>query len=158
MQPVFERAFACFEAAVGERGGCIRGRPRARRSRTGSVGETGGSSDAGSALTSASCSSVSSIFGTISSEPKRESIRASDCVSEFVRTFESNVGVLMGESLLDDMEGCGEELMLRRACAAGGGCPKLSVEIIRTDGYCDQWLPFVVGRHWMPRPFMQTEK
>lgn len=45
--------------------------------------------------------------------------------------FESNVGVSMGESLLDDMEDCGEELMLRRACAPGGRCPNDRVEIMR---------------------------
>lgn len=42
------------------------------------------------------------------------------------------MGVFIGESLLDDMEGCGDELMLRRACALGGGCPKERVEIIRS--------------------------
>ena len=86
----------------------MRGRPRARLSRTGSVGEIGGSSANGSVLTSARCTSVSSIFGTISSEPSvpnRESIRASDCVSEMGRPFVSKVGVFMGESLLEDMEG-----------------------------------------------------
>jgi hypothetical protein len=114
----------------------MRGRPRARRSRTGSVGDIGGSSAMGSALTSASCTSVSSTLGTMSSAPSvpsRESIRASDCVSdsEWERPLVSKVGVGKGESLLDDMEGWGEELMLRRACA--GGCPKLAVEIIRAS-------------------------
>jgi hypothetical protein len=49
---------------------------------------------------------------------------------EFWRV-ESNIGVLIGESLLEDIEGCGDELMLRRACAAGGGCPVDRVEVIR---------------------------
>lgn len=43
------------------------------------------------------------------------------------------MGVLAGESLLDDMEGCGDELVLSRACALGGGCPNERVEIIRPD-------------------------
>ena len=93
----------------------MRGRPRALRRRTGSVGEMGASSAEGSTFTSESCNSVSSILGTISSEPFRESMRGSDCVSETEGMFESKVGVFMGESLQEDMEGCGEELMLRRA-------------------------------------------
>lgn len=157
VHPVFERAFACFVAAVGERGGCIRGRPRERLSRTGSVGEIGDSSVTGSVLTSSSRSSVSSIFGIISSEPTRESIRVSDCVSELEATFASKMGVFIGESLLDDMEGCGDELMLRRACAPGGGCPKVRVEIIRSDGWSDQWLPVVVGSHWTPTSYAWWE-
>lgn len=39
--------------------------------------------------------------------------------------------MVKGESLADDMEGCGDELVLRRACAPGGGWPKEKVEIIR---------------------------
>jgi len=100
------------------------------------VGEIGGSSAMGSILTSASCTSVSSIFGTmvsVPSVPNRESTRASDCVSELERPFASKVGVFVGESLLDDMEGCGEELTLRRACAPGGGCANWMVEFIRSN-------------------------
>ena len=136
----------------------MRGRPRARRSRTGSVGEMGGSSADGSVFTSASCSSVSSIFGTISSEAPREPTRASDGVSEWDAALASKEGVSAGESLLDDMEGCGEELMLRRACAPGGGCPKERVEIIRPGSDCGQWLPVLVGRHWTPRSFLERRR
>jgi hypothetical protein len=53
VHPVFDRAFACLARVVGERGGCILGRPRARRIRTGSVGEMGVSSGDASSLTSA---------------------------------------------------------------------------------------------------------
>jgi hypothetical protein len=53
VHPVFDRAFACFASVVGERGGCILGRPRARLTRTGSVGEMGVSSGEGSSFTSA---------------------------------------------------------------------------------------------------------
>jgi hypothetical protein len=70
---------------------------------------------------------------SVPSVPNRESIRTSDCVSELERPFASKVGVFVGDSLLDDMEGCGEELMLRRACAPGGGGAKLMVEIIRSN-------------------------
>ena len=52
--------------------------------------------------------------------------------SELGAPLVSKVGVSAGDSLLEDMEGCGDELMLRRACAAGGGGPKLRVEIIRS--------------------------
>lgn len=45
--------------------------------------------------------------------------------------FELKLGVLKGDSLEDDMEGCGDELVLRRACAPGGGWPSERVEIIR---------------------------
>lgn len=38
--------------------------------------------------------------------------------------------------------------MLRRACAAGGGCPKLRVEIIRASGRRCQLLLSVGGKHW----------
>lgn len=130
MQPVFD-LFAPAAPAVGERGGCILGRPRARLIRTGSVGEIGGSSDEGSSFTSANWSSVSSTLGIISLEPVRLSIRSSDCVSEGLNIFESKLGVFKGDSLADDMEGCGEELVLKRACAPGGGWPKERVEIIR---------------------------
>lgn len=81
VHPVFDRALVAFDEAVGERGGYNLGRPRPRLARTGSVGDMGGSVPAGSALTSASCSSCSSILGMISSEPSRESIRGSVCVS-----------------------------------------------------------------------------
>lgn len=83
----------------------MRGRPRARRSRTGSVGDMGVSSARGSALTSDSWSSVSSILGTISSDPSLEPMRPSDRESWTEAPLESKVGVLAGESLLDDMEG-----------------------------------------------------
>lgn len=48
------------------------------------------------------------------------------------KIFESKFGVVKGESLADDMEGCGEELVLKRMFAPGGGWPKDSVEIIRS--------------------------
>jgi hypothetical protein len=89
VQPVFDRALACLARVVGERGGCILGLPRALRTRTGSVGEMGASSGDGSSLTSASWSSVSSTFGTISWDPVRTSVLSSDCVSEMVNTLES---------------------------------------------------------------------
>jgi hypothetical protein len=57
-------------------------------------------------------------------------MRPSDRESLVETPFESNVGVFAEESLLDDEDGWGEELMLRRACAADGGCAKLRVEII----------------------------
>jgi hypothetical protein len=57
-------------------------------------------------------------------------MRPSERESVVETPFESKVGVFAEESLLDDMEGWGEELMLRRACVAGGGCAKLRVEII----------------------------
>jgi hypothetical protein len=61
------------------------------------------------------------------------------CVSGRQSPFESKVGVSIGEPLLDDMEDCGEELMLSRACAPGGRCPNERVEIIRpgVEGDCD---------------------
>lgn len=82
----------------------------------------------GSDLTSDNWSSVSSIFGTISSDPSLEPVRPSDKEPVVETAFESKVGVFAGESLLEDMEGWGEELMLRRACV--GGCPQLTVDII----------------------------
>lgn len=45
---------------------------------------------------------------------------------------ESKLGVVIGESLADDMDGCGEELVLKRAFAPGGEWPKES-EIIRSS-------------------------
>jgi len=132
VQPVFDRAFACFDKAVGDRGGCMRGRPRARLIRTGSVGDIAVSSAKDSSLTSANCSSVSSNLGTTSTELVRVSNRDSDCVSEVLKMVESKLGVVIGESLADDMEGCGEELVLRRACAPGGGWPKVRIEFIRS--------------------------
>lgn len=130
MQPVFD-LFAPAAPAVGERGGCIRGLPRARLIRTGSVGEIGGSSGEGSSFTSANWSSVSSTLGIISLESVRLSNRSSDCVFVGLKMFESKLGVVKGDSLADDMEGCGEELVLKRACAPGGGWPKETLEIIR---------------------------
>lgn len=44
-------------------------------------------------------------MSSVPSVPNRESIRASDCISELERPFGSKLGVFMGESLLDDMEG-----------------------------------------------------
>ena len=104
VQPVLDRAFACFDAVVGERGGWMRGRPR-RLSRTGSVGDIGVSSPTGSGLTSASWSSVSSILGTISSDPSRDTTRSSERESAVENPVVSNVGVFAGDSLLEDMEG-----------------------------------------------------
>jgi hypothetical protein len=46
--------------------------------------------------------------------------------------LESKLGVDIGESLADDMEGCGDELVLKRLCAPCGGWPKERVEIIRS--------------------------
>lgn len=45
--------------------------------------------------------------------------------------FDSKLGVVRGESLEDDMEGCGEELVLIRLFALGGDWPNGKVEIIR---------------------------
>jgi hypothetical protein len=59
--------------------------------------------------------------------------RDSDCVSELLKIAELKLGVVIGESLADDIEGCGEELVLRRACAPGGGWPKERVDIIRSS-------------------------
>jgi hypothetical protein len=117
---------------VGERGGCILGRPRARRIRTGSVGEMGVSSGEGSSFTSANSTSASSTFGITSCGPVRPSNCSSDCDSEGLNTFVSKLGVVNGESLADDMEGWGDELVLKRLCAPGGGWPKETVEIIRS--------------------------
>jgi hypothetical protein len=46
---------------------------------------------------------------------------------------ESKFGVVIGESLADDIEGGGEELVLSRVCAPGGEWPKESVEVIGLD-------------------------
>lgn len=133
VHPVFDRAFVAFDV-VGDLGGYIRGRPRPRLIRTGSVGDIGGSSVIGSVFTSDSSSSRSSTLGTIPSNPLLELSRNSDGLSVGGVIPVSNVGVFIGESLQDDMEGWGDELMLRRACAPGGGCPKERVEIIRSGG------------------------
>jgi hypothetical protein len=147
VQPVFERAFACLERDVGDRGGCIRGRPRARLTRTGSVGDMGVSSARDSSLTSANCNSVSSSFGTTSVELVRVSGRDSECMSELLKMEESKLGVVIGESLADDIEGWGEELVLKRAFAPGGEWPKERVEIIRSNNR-DRWVLDVgSGRH-----------
>lgn len=66
----------------------------------------------------------------ISSGLVRESRRPSDGVSEFEKMFESKLGVVNGESLAEDMEGCGDELVL---CAPDGERPKEIVEIIRSS-------------------------
>lgn len=83
----------------------MRGLPRARLIRTGSVGDIGVSSTAGSVFTSASWSSVSSIFGIISSDPSLEPTRSSEREPVMELPFVSNVGVVAGDSLLEDMEG-----------------------------------------------------
>jgi hypothetical protein len=66
-----------------------------------------------------------------------ETVRASECdseqASELLNVVESKLGVVIGESLADDIEGCGEELVLRRACALGGGWPNEKVEVIRSS-------------------------
>ena len=82
----------------------------------------------------------------------RVSNRDSDCVSELLKIVESKLGVVIGESLADDMEGCGEELVLRRACAPGGGWPKERVEIIRSSDE-GQVLKARGGRHWTSSSF-----
>jgi hypothetical protein len=48
--------------------------------------------------------------------------------------FESKLGVVKGESLADDMEGGGDELVLKRVCAPDGEGPKEIIEFIRPDG------------------------
>jgi hypothetical protein len=111
----------------------MRGRPRARLIRTGSVGDVSVSSAIDSSLTSANCNSVSSSFGTMSVELVRVFRRDSDGVSGLLKILESKLGVVSGESLADDMEGCGEELVLKRACAPGGEWPKETVEIIQSS-------------------------
>jgi hypothetical protein len=86
------------------------------------VGEMGVSSVDASSLTSASCSSVSSILGTMSPGLTRESRRESRYESWYESWYESGagnmlvskLGVVREESLADDMEGCGEELVLIR--------------------------------------------
>lgn len=69
----------------------------------------------------------------ISSRLVRESRRPSDCESEVAKMFESKLGVVNGESLEEDMEDCGDELVLKRECAPDGEGPKEMVEIIRSD-------------------------
>jgi hypothetical protein len=50
-----------------------------------------------------------------------------------LNTFVSKLGVVNGESLADDMEGWGDELVLKRWFAPDGGeWPKEAVEIIRS--------------------------
>ena len=73
----------------------------------------------------------------ISSGLVRESRRPSDCESEGEKMFESKLGVVRGESLAEDMEGCGDELVLRRGGAPDGEGPKEKVEIIRPFGLID---------------------
>lgn len=63
----------------------------------------------------------------------RESRRPSDCESEVEKMFESKLGVVRGESLAEDMEDWGDELVLRREWAPDGEGPKEKVEIIRSD-------------------------
>ena len=50
----------------------------------------------------------------ISSGLVRESRRPSDCESDVEKMFNSKLGVVRGESLAEDMEGCGDELVLKR--------------------------------------------
>jgi hypothetical protein len=83
----------------------MRGRPRARLIRTGSVGDVSVSSTIASSLTSANCSSVSSSFGTMSVELVRVFSRDSDGVSGLLKILESKLGEVVGESLEEDMEG-----------------------------------------------------
>lgn len=47
--------------------------------------------------------------------------------------FESKLGVVRGESLADDMEGGGEELVLNRWFTPSCGWPKEMVDIIRPN-------------------------
>lgn len=47
--------------------------------------------------------------------------------------FESKLGVVRGESLAEDMEGWGDELVLIRLWTPGGEGPKEKVEFIRPD-------------------------
>jgi hypothetical protein len=67
--------------------------------------------------------------------------------------FESKLGVVNGESLADDMEGWGDELVLKRLRAPGGEGPKETVEIIRAR--VGKVVGLLVGRsaHWMSSPF-----
>jgi hypothetical protein len=66
---------------------------------------------------------------------------------------ESKLGVVNGESPADDMEGCGDELVLKRLWAPGGEGPTETVEIIRAR--VEDVGGLVVGRgaHWMSSPF-----
>jgi hypothetical protein len=54
---------------------------------------------------------------------------------------ESKLGVVNEESLADDMEGWGDELVLKRLRAPGGEGPKEAVEIIRArvERMMDYW-------------------
>lgn len=54
-------------------------------------------------------------------------------MSELQKTCESKLGVVRGESLAEDMEGWGEELVLIRAFAPDGEWSRESVEIISLD-------------------------
>lgn len=67
-----------------------------------------------SSFTSARSTSASSSFGTISSGLVCESRRLSERESEVMKTLVSKFGVVKGDSLADDMEGCGDELVLIR--------------------------------------------
>jgi len=69
----------------------------------------------------------------ISSGLVRESRRPSERDSEAVKMFESKLGVVRGESLAEDMEGWGDELVLIRLWTPGGEGPKEKVEFIRPD-------------------------
>lgn len=86
-----------------------------------------------SSLTSASSNSASSTLGMISSGLVRESRRPSDCESEVENILGSKLGVAKGDSLAEDMEGGGDELVLKRVCAPDGGGPKGIVKFIRSD-------------------------
>lgn len=52
---------------------------------------------------------------------------------ELRKSCESKLGVVRGESLADDMEGCGEELVLSGAFALDGGWLRERDEIIWPD-------------------------
>lgn len=86
-----------------------------------------------SSLTSANSSSASSTLGMISPGLVRDSRRPSDCELELEKMLESKLGVVKGESLAEDMEGGGDELVLKRAWAPGGEGPNEMVEFIRSD-------------------------
>ena len=58
-----------------------------------------------------------------------------------------------GESLAEDMEGCGDELVLKRVCAPGGEGPKVLVEIIRSRVEDVGGLLVGRGAHWTSSPF-----
>jgi hypothetical protein len=72
---------------------------------------------------------------------------------EVSNTVVSKLGVVNEESLADDMEGCGDELVLKRVCAPVGGWPKETVEIIRSRVEDVRGLLVGGSTHWMSSPF-----